>query len=305
MNVQRDPDAILAAWLEEGPNALPEPTRRAIAVNTRTINQRRHLMWMPRRSPTMKPFARSRRRPSSVIAVLGGAVYLLAPGSGVGGGPPASTVPVATPAPPAGHPPSSGVRGAGSDRYGGVEDLHIDSLCLHHRLPGRLDARRQRSRLGVPADATYWPATGQRRLPFADGPTSAYRSGQCALTPGTSTRRVDPAYCRSWSPTSALHRSRTEPCGEHGWPCRQSRPVRRRHTGLHRWSATGCTWSRAGESEFDRVHALRGRHRLVEGFLSTMRLLPGAGQPDILGDAAADPDDGCPLSPGTPPARAR
>ena len=32
MNVTRDPDAILAAWLEEGPTALPEPTRRAIAV---------------------------------------------------------------------------------------------------------------------------------------------------------------------------------------------------------------------------------------------------------------------------------
>ena len=32
MTVQRDPDAILAAWLEEGPTGLPEPTRRAIAV---------------------------------------------------------------------------------------------------------------------------------------------------------------------------------------------------------------------------------------------------------------------------------
>ena len=32
MNVQRDPDAILAAWLDEGPTRLPEPTRRAIAV---------------------------------------------------------------------------------------------------------------------------------------------------------------------------------------------------------------------------------------------------------------------------------
>ena len=33
MTVKRDPDAILAAWLEEGPTALPEPTRRAIAVD--------------------------------------------------------------------------------------------------------------------------------------------------------------------------------------------------------------------------------------------------------------------------------
>ena len=41
MTVKRDPDAILAAWLEEGPTALPEPTRRAIAVTTRTTTQRR------------------------------------------------------------------------------------------------------------------------------------------------------------------------------------------------------------------------------------------------------------------------
>ena len=41
MNVQRDPDAILAAWLDEGPDRLPEATRRAIAVTTRTTHQTR------------------------------------------------------------------------------------------------------------------------------------------------------------------------------------------------------------------------------------------------------------------------
>ena len=39
MTVKRDPDAILAAWLEDGPVALPEPTRRAIAVTTRTTTR--------------------------------------------------------------------------------------------------------------------------------------------------------------------------------------------------------------------------------------------------------------------------
>ena len=43
MSLQRDPDAILATWLEEGPNRLPEATRRAIAVNTRTTRQSRRL----------------------------------------------------------------------------------------------------------------------------------------------------------------------------------------------------------------------------------------------------------------------
>ncbi len=36
MTVKRDPDAILAAWLHEGPAGLPDATRRAIAVTTRT-----------------------------------------------------------------------------------------------------------------------------------------------------------------------------------------------------------------------------------------------------------------------------
>ena len=51
MTVKRDPDAILAAWLEEGPTGLPEPTRRAIAVSTRTTTRRAAPMWVPRRRP--------------------------------------------------------------------------------------------------------------------------------------------------------------------------------------------------------------------------------------------------------------
>ena len=52
MTVQRDPDAILAAWLEEGPNRLPDATRRAIAVTTRTTHQSRRPMWLPWRYPS-------------------------------------------------------------------------------------------------------------------------------------------------------------------------------------------------------------------------------------------------------------
>jgi hypothetical protein len=46
MSAPRDPDAILAAWLEEGPNELPDSTRRAIAAGMRTTAQaRRRLGW--------------------------------------------------------------------------------------------------------------------------------------------------------------------------------------------------------------------------------------------------------------------
>ena len=47
MNDPRDPDATIAFWLEDGPQRLPESTKRAIAVTTRTIRQSRRPSWMP------------------------------------------------------------------------------------------------------------------------------------------------------------------------------------------------------------------------------------------------------------------
>ena len=105
MNVQRDPDAILAAWLEEGPNRLPEQTRRAIEVNTRTTEQKRRSLWAPWRTPLMTPFARVAIAAIAVIALTGGAVYLFRPGQGVGVAPPTPS-PIVTAAPSSAPPPS-------------------------------------------------------------------------------------------------------------------------------------------------------------------------------------------------------
>ena len=88
MTVKRDPDAILAAWLEEGPTALPEPTRRAIAVTTRTTTQRRHPIWVPRGRPLMSTNLRWAVAAIAVILAIGGAAYFLAPAGGQVGGPP-------------------------------------------------------------------------------------------------------------------------------------------------------------------------------------------------------------------------
>ena len=113
MTVKRDPDAILAAWLEEGPTALPEPTRRAIAVTTRSTTQRRHPFWVPRGRPVMNIHARWAVAAIAVVLAIGGAAYFLAPGGGQVGGPPttapspaASTSVIAT-ATPAGTPSPS------------------------------------------------------------------------------------------------------------------------------------------------------------------------------------------------------
>ena len=91
----RDPDAILAAWLEEGPNQLPNVTRRAIAVGLRSTRQTRRA----RLPNVVHPFARISVAAAAIVIVAGGAFYLLSPSNeGVLGPPPtASRSPSPTP----------------------------------------------------------------------------------------------------------------------------------------------------------------------------------------------------------------
>ena len=87
MNVQRDPDAILATWLEDGPVRLPDATKRAIAVTTRTTRQSRRPMWVPWRFPPMNGATRFALGAVAVVAVALGGLYLFnpAPGGVIGG----------------------------------------------------------------------------------------------------------------------------------------------------------------------------------------------------------------------------
>ena len=109
MTVRRDPDAILAAWLEEGPTVLPEPTRRAIAVSTRNAHRTRLPRWLPWRDPNMNGMSRLALAAVAVVAVVVGGLVVLRPGAdqsgGVGG--PASPVPTASLAPSASPAPST------------------------------------------------------------------------------------------------------------------------------------------------------------------------------------------------------
>jgi hypothetical protein len=101
-----DPDAILAAWLEEGPTQLPETTRRAIAVGLRSTRQSQRVMDVPRRPNIMNPFARLAVGAAAIVILAGGAFYLLSPGNQAVGGPPAASLsPSAEPsASPSGSP---------------------------------------------------------------------------------------------------------------------------------------------------------------------------------------------------------
>jgi hypothetical protein len=113
MTIQGDPDAILAAWLEDGPTRLPDATRRAIGVATRSTDQRRLPIWVPRRYAQMNSFAKLAVAAVVVVAVGAMGIALLNPGqrSGVGGLPApslsVSSAPSAFPLPSASRGPSS------------------------------------------------------------------------------------------------------------------------------------------------------------------------------------------------------
>jgi hypothetical protein len=86
MNVKRDPDAILAAWLEDGPSRLPDATRRAIGVATRSTDQRRRPITAPWRLPVMNTYAKLALAAVVVVAVGAMGLALLRPGGSTGPG---------------------------------------------------------------------------------------------------------------------------------------------------------------------------------------------------------------------------
>lgn len=98
------PDPIVSAWLEEGPNELPDVTRRAIAVGVRTTNQRRHGLPAPWRIPTLNGLLPKLAFATVAVAFALGGLYVIggrAPESsgGVGGQPAPSITPSPSPSP--------------------------------------------------------------------------------------------------------------------------------------------------------------------------------------------------------------
>lgn len=101
MNATRDPETILAAWLDEGPVDLPDVTRRAIVTALPTTSQARRGPFAPWRLP-MPTFTRAAVAATLAVIAFGGAVSLLAPRQGVGPAPtPSSTSGVTGPDVPA------------------------------------------------------------------------------------------------------------------------------------------------------------------------------------------------------------
>lgn len=85
MNVKRDPESILAAWLDEGPTDLPDATRRAILTSLPTTSQARRGPFAPWRFSLMNTYTRLAAVAVVAVFAIGGALYLIGPRFGVGG----------------------------------------------------------------------------------------------------------------------------------------------------------------------------------------------------------------------------
>ena len=84
MTAQRDLDTILAAWLDEGPTVLPDPTRRAIVTALPTTTQARRGPLAPWRLFDMNGFGRLAAAALVAVVAVGGAIYVIAPRLGPG-----------------------------------------------------------------------------------------------------------------------------------------------------------------------------------------------------------------------------
>jgi hypothetical protein len=111
MTTPRDPETVIAAWLDEGPTELPEPNRRAITTAARSITQRRRGFGSPWRDWYMNGFTRLAVTAAALVIAAVGGIYVLGPGqpSGGVGGPAATPTPAPTSTPgPTSIPPNAG-----------------------------------------------------------------------------------------------------------------------------------------------------------------------------------------------------
>jgi Tol biopolymer transport system component len=208
MSVERDPNLLIASWLDEGPMELPPDTRRAIETAARTMPQRRRGFGRSWRLPAMNGLL----RPAALVAVflisLIGAVGFGA-FRGSSGGPlaTATATPTATPSPTTAPSPTpqpllgrlAYVRtDAETGFYGtflGVYTSNADGTgAKEFDLPGE-------------HDGAYWSPDGSKLLLANSDPRggSGFRPA-IVNADGSGYRRLETPgsfgdmYCSAWSP---------------------------------------------------------------------------------------------------------
>jgi hypothetical protein len=186
MNPPRERSAIVAAWLEEGPDELPDFTRRAIAVDIRTTRQSRRSIWFLGRFPTVDRLSLVALAAVAVmmVAVAGLAVSRIAPDVGnVGGLPPA---PSASPSPsPSLAPASAAPSGPTTLVIPAMSELYVSGRYGYSVMyPADWS--------GAAASQTWWPPdwkagrSAGEPFDFIDrgGGTSAFRAASALLPDG-------------------------------------------------------------------------------------------------------------------------
>jgi hypothetical protein len=105
MTQPRDPDTIIATWLDDGPIDLPDETRRAIVVGLRTQPRARQVAIL--RGLPVNSLSRFATAAVVLLAVGALSIFILSNrGGGPGGLPPPSVAPSASPAAIASRSPS-------------------------------------------------------------------------------------------------------------------------------------------------------------------------------------------------------
>ena len=212
MSIQRDPNAIIAAWIDDGPTDLPGTTRRAITTSL-PITQQRRGSGLPWRLPQMSTSLRLILLATALVLVAGG-VYLF---SGGGGRPAVVIAPspgvtsVATIGPtatvasptPSSSPTAASLGLSGRivfNRYNTEASMYGDALGLFIANADGSDEQK----LPVETDGAVISPDGTQLLlsnPFQDG---KYRPAVANID-GSNVRRLDlpgtfGMWCSGWSP---------------------------------------------------------------------------------------------------------
>jgi Tol biopolymer transport system component len=212
MITNRDPNAIIAAWIDDGPFDLPDTTRRAITTSLPTTQQRRGF-GLPWRLPQMSTSLRLILVAAALALTVGG-IYLF---SGVGGPriapapttvPPSAVPPTLVPTPiatPAGSPTAADLGLTGHivfTRYDSPSSMFGKYVGLY---AANADGTGERA-LDVPeTDGAFISPDGTQLLlanPFAD---NKFRP-DVANIDGSNVRRLDVPgkfggmWCSGWSP---------------------------------------------------------------------------------------------------------